>query len=332
MNIPTTPPVPKVSVAMITYNHEKFIAQAIESVLMQKTDFPVELVIGEDCSTDTTRKLVQEYAAKYPGQIRPILHERNVGTNTNIYAVWAACRGSYIAQLEGDDYWTDPLKLQKQISLMETNPDFSMCGTAARVEQVLDGKVVQGVYVIRPAILLNCYGVKDALGSYLFHTSTFLMRAGFVHLPDWFHGLNLGDVCFLALQAEKGPIGYLDEVTSTYRQHSGGIWTGISPVDQFKNYQKALDYLNSHFEGKYCKTLQNREQSLGLEICHNCVIAGKWRAAKEIIELASIRLPLFALFRFWIRVLCTCGLDVYRHLRVFLGIRTRFRKLMSRLA
>lgn len=90
---------PLVSVACITYNHEKFIAQAIESVLMQVTDFPVELVIGEDCSTDGTRAIVQEYAVKYPGVIRPLLPDKNLGMAENYEAVRLACRGKYIAWL-----------------------------------------------------------------------------------------------------------------------------------------------------------------------------------------------------------------------------------------
>jgi glycosyltransferase involved in cell wall biosynthesis len=111
---PFRPP-PKVSIAMITYNHEKFIAQAMESVLAQQTDFPIELVIGEDCSTDGTREIVEQFAARYPDVIRPILHEKNVGMHRNGQAVLEACNGEYLAFLEGDDYWTNPAKLQSQV-------------------------------------------------------------------------------------------------------------------------------------------------------------------------------------------------------------------------
>ena len=123
---------PTVSVHMITYNHEKFIAQAIESVLMQETDFPVELIIGEDCSSDSTRRIVEEYVRKYPNVIKAFLHEQNVGMANNSDAVGNACRGQYKAFLEGDDYWTHPKKLQKQVQLMEANPHYLMCGSASR--------------------------------------------------------------------------------------------------------------------------------------------------------------------------------------------------------
>src|ERR1017187_10207934 len=103
-DLPAPPATPKVSVLMITYNHEKYIAQAIESVLMQKTNFPFELVIGEDCSTDGTGAIVAEYSRKYPEIIRAHLRERNLGALENFRALFRACRGKYLALLEGDDY------------------------------------------------------------------------------------------------------------------------------------------------------------------------------------------------------------------------------------
>ncbi|HPD39860.1 MAG TPA: glycosyltransferase, partial [Mesotoga infera] len=122
---------PLVSVFMITYNHEKYIAQAIESALMQKTDFNYEIVIGEDCSTDRTREIVVDYANRYPEIIKPILHENNVGAKANSESVRKACIGKYVAILEGDDYWIDPLKLQKQVDFLESHPHFSVCFTRA---------------------------------------------------------------------------------------------------------------------------------------------------------------------------------------------------------
>ena len=113
---------PKVSVLMITYNHEKLIAQAIDSVLMQKTEFPFELVIGEDCSTDGTRAVVLEYSRKYPGIIRAHLRERNLGALENGRDVFRASRGKYLAVLEGDDYWTSPEKLQVRADLLDKHP------------------------------------------------------------------------------------------------------------------------------------------------------------------------------------------------------------------
>ena len=119
--------IPLVSVCMITYNHESFIAEAIEGVLMQQTNFPIELIIGEDCSTDNTRKVVREYEEKYSDTIIAHYPETNRGMSDNFITTMKSSRGRYIALCEGDDYWTDPLKLQKQIDFLETNMEYSTC-------------------------------------------------------------------------------------------------------------------------------------------------------------------------------------------------------------
>jgi glycosyltransferase involved in cell wall biosynthesis len=126
---------PLVSVNMITYNHAPYIAQAIEGVLQQKTNFPFELVIGEDCSTDGTREIVFEYQKKYPDIIRVITSDQNVGAKKNGYRLRKACRGKYIAFCEGDDYWHHPGKLQKQADYLESHPE---CGLVYSSYDVYD--------------------------------------------------------------------------------------------------------------------------------------------------------------------------------------------------
>lgn len=116
-----------VSVDMITYNHEPYIKQAIEGVLMQKTNFPFELVIGEDCSTDKTREICLKYKEKYPEKIKLLLPESNLGMTKNFISTLTAATGKYIALCEGDDYWTDPYKLQKQVDFLEANSNYSCC-------------------------------------------------------------------------------------------------------------------------------------------------------------------------------------------------------------
>jgi len=117
---------PLVSVCMITYNHEPYIAQAIEGVLTQQTAFPFELIIGEDCSTDGTRKIVFSYQKKYPDVIRVVTSGKNVGSKMNSFRTEEACQGKYIAYCEGDDYWHDPQKLQMQVEILESNPEVSL--------------------------------------------------------------------------------------------------------------------------------------------------------------------------------------------------------------
>src|SRR5881392_248562 len=157
---------PTVSVAVITYNHEQFIAQAIESVLIQETEFVVELVIGEDCSTDGTRRIVQAYAGKYPNVIRALLPERNLGMAVNYEAVWQACRGKYIAWLEG-------------------KPHYSMCGSKTQFVTTSSDGAEKDAGVLEPPVLKPEYDLSDFLTRYPMHTSSMLLRREFVEFPDW---------------------------------------------------------------------------------------------------------------------------------------------------
>jgi glycosyltransferase involved in cell wall biosynthesis len=134
---------PMVSVKMITYNHEFYIAQAIEGVLMQETDFSIELIIGEDCSTDRTREIALDYQKKYPDIIRVLTSEKNVGMHKNARRTEKACRGKYIAFCEGDDYWHHPLKLQKQVDYLEAHPECGLVHSAADILIQKENKLIK---------------------------------------------------------------------------------------------------------------------------------------------------------------------------------------------
>jgi glycosyltransferase involved in cell wall biosynthesis len=118
---------PEVSVVMVTYNHERYLAEAIEGVVRQETSFPIELLIGEDCSTDRTREIALSYQKRFPEMIRVITSEHNVGAGENLARLIAATRGKYVCSCEGDDYWCDLEKLQRQIDFLKNNPEYGMC-------------------------------------------------------------------------------------------------------------------------------------------------------------------------------------------------------------
>ncbi|HCB62180.1 MAG: hypothetical protein A2W93_10765 [Bacteroidetes bacterium GWF2_43_63] len=143
-----------VSVAVVTYNHEKYIAPALDSILKQQTNFKFEIIIRDNCSKDKTTEICQKYAKKNPDKIRHILQPTNVGLRKNNIITWKACRGKYVAMCEGDDYWTDENKLQKQVDLLESNPEYGICFHQTVVEYVdQDGSIKK--YLFAPDKKMN---------------------------------------------------------------------------------------------------------------------------------------------------------------------------------
>ena len=252
---------------MITYNHERFIAQAIESVLMQQTSFPVELVIGEDCSTDGTREIVKKFVAHYPDVIRPLLHEKNVGMHRNGDAVTKSCRGEYIACLEGDDYWTSPHKLQKQVDLLERDPE-----CALSFHQVLgfDNDTGSEAFRYPP----ENYRLERTTIQHLFETnyimtcSALLRREWLPVMGDEWKKLSLGDWPMFILIAEKGHILYLDECMANYRRHAGGVWSNKTHEDRLRATAPMWMFLSKGLqqERHRARAAQNAASDL-LELC-----------------------------------------------------------------
>jgi glycosyltransferase involved in cell wall biosynthesis len=215
---------------MITYNHEKFIAQAIESVLMQKTDFPFELVIGEDCSTDGTREIVREYSRKYPGIIRTHLRERNIGSKENSRQLFLAPKGKYIAILEGDDYWTSAGKMQIQADLLDAHPETVLCAHRT-VWHFEDGAQPDSVWPSRPA---GIYDVEGLLKAGLLNTCSVMFRRIVDRIPDWIWRLPMGDIPLFALLGQYGNFHLLDETMGVYRIHRGGMWSNLDDLNRLQ--------------------------------------------------------------------------------------------------
>ena len=180
---------PLVSIFSLAYNHESYIEKAIESWLMQKTNFRFEAVIGEDHSTDRTREIVFSYAKKYPEIIRVIHSESNVGMRENSKRTRAACRGKYVAFCEGDDYWIDPNKLQRQVDFMEANPDFSICFHDAIL--LWDDKSRSPNYFV-PKDQKEVSTTEDVIEKYYIPTASMLLRSTYTEdLPDWFKHVTM---------------------------------------------------------------------------------------------------------------------------------------------
>lgn len=220
-----------VSINCITYNHEAYIGDAIEGFLKQKTDFDFEILIGEDCSTDETRKVIEKYVLKYPSKIRLITSDENVGAHNNAYRLHKNSNGKYIALCEGDDYWTDSLKLQKQVNYMEKNPDCTLCFHNAKVLSTNNEETGR---IVVPWLKNNeKYFSKNhkysagelALLGYIPTASYLYPKHLLDNLPDWSFQSVAGDNVVKLIAASHGYAHYIDEFMSVYRFGIEGSFT-----------------------------------------------------------------------------------------------------------
>lgn len=201
----------KVSVLMTTYNHEMFIAQAIESVLRQQTNFDFELIIGEDCSTDRTRFICEELRDKYPNIITLISNKTNIYPR-NFENTFAHCKGEYIAILEGDDYWIEPSKLQRQVDFLETHEEFSICFGNVKIER--NDRIDEsehGEYYKKILANRTEFGIEDILKGNFIPTCTVMYRRRNIYFPDWKNQIPFGDWTLNVLNALCGKIKYIDD-------------------------------------------------------------------------------------------------------------------------
>lgn len=208
-----------ISVIMITYNHDKFIRQAIEGVLNQKTRFSIELMIADDFSQDETQNIIRYYAMKYPEVIKPILRTSNLGPNPNWLDAYSKCSGKYVALCEGDDYWTDPNKLEKQVDFLEGNSEFILC------YHKVSGVIIENKITYLKRECNYSFNFYDSLQNKNGNNLSLVFKKCLdANLISFFiSDLYIGDwplECLLTLQG-KG--FYMNECMAHYRIHEGGI-------------------------------------------------------------------------------------------------------------
>ncbi len=315
---------PLVSVMMITYNHAPYIQQAIEGAVAQQTTFPFELVIGEDRSTDTTREIVWEHACHHPSIIRIITSDVNVGSGRNTWRTHASCRGKYLAVCEGDDYWHDPLKLQKQIDMLEAHDEIVLVHT--------DVDVLYQVKQIRTRRLQHRRGFRfdesltpkerfDAilLGSEVCYTPTVVYRLAVMQEiiredPYVFQGAHfpMGDTPRWLELALRGRFGYLDESTATFRRIAESATRGKDNQRLAQFRTKGIE-LRTYYKQKYGidEVLFHRQiNRLSMDALYRSCLAGDATSAHRIRELVprpswinrclylvAVHRPLNALFK-----------------------------------
>jgi glycosyltransferase involved in cell wall biosynthesis len=260
---------PLVSICCITYNHEKYIRDAIESFLIQKTDFPFEIIIHDDASTDATADIIREYERKYPDIIKPIFQTENKyskGEKVTLFTLKAA-RGEYIALCEGDDYWIDQLKLQKQISEMKKHPECHISFHPA-IQRWVDGRREDGV-LGKYSNKTTIFSTEDVIlgdGGFMHTASIILNRLAIPRVISFFDFVKdapVGDYYVQVLGAEHSGALYLDEIMSVYRSGIPGSWTeriNKNPNDVaslLRSLIKCNDKLNIFTNGKYSKSIDS---------------------------------------------------------------------------
>jgi glycosyltransferase involved in cell wall biosynthesis len=232
-----------VDIIMMTYNHEKYIEKAIQGVLIQETDFPIRLFIANDASSDRTKEICDAYAQKYPDKIVHICNKENMGGQKNFESTFKRCSSKYIAMCEGDDYWTDPLKLQKQIDFLEANPDYAI--THHRLRKIYeDGK--QGE-TLSPQVKETTTFEDLALEHHIGTLAVVYRNHLFNEFPEWFEKMSFGDYVLFLLVAEHGKIKYFDEPMAVYRIHNQGISSGANVSEKMITWIITLKQCREYF-------------------------------------------------------------------------------------
>ena len=248
---------PVVSICCITYNHEKYIRDAIEGFLIQKTSFPIEIIIHDDASTDGTVKIIKEYEDKHPELFNCVFQKENQYSKgvRGIAAkfTFPIAKGKYIALCEGDDYWTDPYKLQKQVDYLESNPDCSMCfHNAYLLNQERGERIIKYTGQNK-----NTYTIEDILQANFTTTASVMFRRIYcMDLVDMVRTVHSMDHFIFIHIAQFGKIGYIDNIMSVYRLHGSGVHTSLSKIDKYINKIKTCDEIDKHLKCKYHKTIR----------------------------------------------------------------------------
>ena len=227
-----------VTIVCVTYNHEKYISDALDSFLSQEADFRYQIFIADDCSTDDTREILRKYASEHPGDIRLFLPDQNRGAERNAIEMCKQAGTSYIALCDGDDYWTDERKLQMQYDYMEKHPEMRACFHDTEIEvtegetwflaedysNTEDGKM-RWCTGHKHFNKLPYYTIADYIPCGFVHSSSMFIRWNYaLEVPEWYYGHILGDYPLWCLQVGLGLFGYIDETMSVYRRHNGACY------------------------------------------------------------------------------------------------------------
>lgn len=269
----------KVSVALSTYNHEPYIAQAIESVLMQQTNFAYELVVSDDCSTDRTREIVLEFQRKFPDRITVVFPSENLGFGGNgiFVKLLQDLRGSYVAVLDGDDYWTSSTKLQKQADFLDEHPECAMCFHNVNI---LFQDASQEPELFNPSTQSRISTLAEILERHFIAYCSVMFRSGGLgEIPDWFYQTTATDWVLHVLNAQHGSIGYLDDTMGVYRVHRGGVFSSLSKIRRLESHLADYRRLDPALYRLHPEAKRRGMSRMYYELAREYQHRGEWRCA-----------------------------------------------------
>lgn len=275
--------VPVVSVFCVAFNHEKFIRDAIEGFLMQETTFPVEIFIHDDASTDCTADIVREYAAKYRKLFWTVLQTENQwskGNHNTYFLGWVQKqRGEFIAFCEGDDYWTNPHKLQKQVELLVA--DSNAIGAFHQVQ--LKRPAVMSPENLTPINTPPLLSFEDIVCSNLRATCSMMFRRDPACTQDllWMSGLPMGDWPLQVALATVGHWRYLSETMAVYRIHSDGVWIGLDDYERNVGVLQFYNAVESHFGARASVIVGKQRKELQAWLMSESLSRNDFRSARH---------------------------------------------------
>ncbi len=284
----------RLTVLVFTYNHENYVAQALDSVLMQEFDGDYEVVIADDCSTDGTREILLEYQRKHPDTIRLVFADKNLNDNQITIQLFEEAAGQYIALLEGDDFWTSSSKLKKQLQFLDEHPECGMCfhNVAHLRENGDDRQVVHNSPDQKKFLSLN-----DVLQASSIAYGSVVCRAGLIErFPAWYRTIFGGDWALCILYAERATIGYLDEVMGTYRIHSGGVWSGLDAIGKLERSIQTEKDLDINFDGRYHSAFKRNIAFHNFFLALSHAERRNFRAAMRCFRDSIVRRPMSGWF------------------------------------
>lgn len=269
----------KVTVFVMTYNHVGFIRQALDSILAQQTGFDFEVVISEDCSTDGTREIVLQYALDHPDKFHVLPSSVNFFDLRIADGFFKSARGEYTALLDGDDFWTSPYKLQRQIEFMEKHPEYSICW---HYQECVDAEgkraLNQNAHSSKELWLLEDILEECPIGT----SSVVLRRSMLPPLPDWLNQCPFRDFPIFVLCLQNGPGGYLDESLGAYRIHARGLYSGTDELTQKLLYQRTFRQVYRHLAPRHKEHVARLFARRWASVAMLQVLKGDRLACKEI--------------------------------------------------